>query len=342
MPGKPIASDETRALRALTTFCVLDTLPDERFDRITRLACAALNVPVALVTLVDRERQWLKSRQGLSAAANDYWLSLCSKSVAADGQLVVRDTHAEPDFEDHPLVVGEPHLRFYAGQSIRGPDDSHIGALCIVDERPRPFPIRDSGVLSDLTALVEREILLLEHATTDELTRLSNRRGFAQVAHHVLALCRRSAQPAVVVSVDLDNFKAVNDAHGHEAGDRVLRAFSKMLFTHFRDSDVVARVGGDEFAVLLSGTTTAHVIESFDRLGAEFATSTLARDYPRLHWSAGLADFDPQSETTIEALLNAADARMYRTKTSKRQGTAPSHETENHENLNRPLRRMPW
>jgi diguanylate cyclase (GGDEF)-like protein len=340
--GKPIASDETRALRALTTFCVLDTLPDERFDRITRLACAALNVPVALVTLVDRERQWLKSRHGLATAAEEYWLSLCSKSVAADGQLVVRDTQAEPDFEDHPLVVGDPHLRFYAGQSIRGPDDSHIGALCIVDGRPRPFPVRDADVLSDLTALVEREILLLEHATTDELTRLSNRRGFAQVAHHILALCRRSAQPAVVVSVDLDNFKAVNDEHGHAVGDRVLRAFSKMLFTHFRDSDVVARVGGDEFAVLLSGTTTAHVIQSFDRLGEEFSASTLARTYPKLHWSAGLADFDPRSEATIEALLNEADARMYRAKTSKRHAVSPTRETEADETVNRPLRRLPW
>ncbi len=342
MSGKAPISDETRALRALTTFCVLDTLPDERFDRITRVACAALNVPVAMVALADRERLWLKSRQGIDDSSTDAWLSLCDKSVAAEDQVVFRDAAAEPDFEDHLLVTGEPGVRFYAGQSIRGPDDSHIGALCVVDHRPRPFPPRDASVLSDLTALVEREILLLEHATTDDLTRLSNRRGFAQVAHHVLSMCRRATQPAVVVSVDLDNFKIVNDAHGHAAGDRVLRAFSKMLFTHFRDSDVVARVGGDEFAVLMSGTTTTHVVTAFDRLAEEFAASKIAQEYPSLGWSAGVADYNPDSEVTIEALLNAADARMYRTKSAKRGQTYVTPVPPVDETLNRPLRRLPW
>ncbi len=311
MQAPPTPIDETQRLRALSTLCILDTLPEERFDRITRLAARAFDVPIALVSLVDRDRQWFKSRQGLPACETSRSISFCGHAILQQGPLVVRDALHDPRFLDNPLVVGDPHIRFYAGQPIHGPDGSRLGTLCIIERQPREFSAEDAALLADLAGMVERELSLVDRASTDELTRLSNRRGFTMVATQVLALCRRNSQPAVVVAFDLDQFKSVNDCRGHEAGDAVLRGFAKMLFAHFRNSDVVARLGGDEFAVLCSGTSSDQLSGSLDRLRAEFDASALARDNPALSWSTGLADFNPESADTIKDLLRTSDARMY-------------------------------
>lgn len=314
-----IPDDETQRLRALTTLRILDTLPEERFDRITRLACRAFDVPIALVSLVDRDRQWFKSRQGLEACQTGRNISFCGHAILQEGPLIVRDAQLDPRFALNPLVIGEPNIRFYAGQPIHGPDGSRVGTLCIIDRQPRAFTEEDGALLTDLAAMIDRELALVERASTDELTQLSNRRGFTMVAAHVLALCRRHHRPAVVVGIDLDHFKSINDNHGHEAGDDVLRIFARMLFEHFRTSDVVARLGGDEFAILCSGATSDKVEAALARLRSAFDVSALARSYPGLSWSAGLADFSPQSPATIEDLLRTSDRRMYCAKVASKQ-----------------------
>ena len=296
-PLTPI--DETQRLRALTTLCILDTLPEERFDRIARLACRALSVPIALVSLVDRDRQWFKSRQGLEACETSRHVSFCGHAILQEGPLVVPDALRDARFHDNPLVAGNPHIRFYAGQPIHGPDRSRVGTLCVIDREPREFSDEDVAVLVDLAGMIERELALVDRAATDELTNLSNRRGFIMVAERVLALCRRNQQSATVIAIDLDHFKAVNDLHGHEAGDRVLRSFAKLLHAHFRNADVLARFGGDEFAVLCSGTECAVLATSLDRLADEFRNSQLVHDYPKLFWSVGTAEFTPHSTSTI-------------------------------------------
>jgi diguanylate cyclase (GGDEF)-like protein len=230
----------------------------------------------------------------------------------------VRDALQDERFRDNPLVTGAPDIRFYAGQPIHGPDGSRVGTLCLIDRQPREFDADDASVLADLAAMVDRELALLDRAATDELTSLSNRRGFATVAQQVLALCRRNQQPAVVVGIDLDNFKSINDDFGHEAGDRALRIFAKLLGSTFRESDVVARLGGDEFAVLCSATTAVNLTGSLERLANAFAASPLARDYPKLSWSYGLAEYRPDSGAAVDDLLRAADACMYDAKVEAR------------------------
>jgi diguanylate cyclase (GGDEF)-like protein len=319
MQAPRIPADETKRLRSLTTLCLLDTLPEEKFDRVTRLACRTFNVPIATVSLVDRDRQWFKSRQGLDVCETSRTLSFCGHAILNEAQLVVPDASLHPYFADNPLVAGDPFIRFYAGQPVHGPDGSRVGTLCIIDKRPRIFTPEDAVILADLGAMVDRELSLIENATIDELTRLSNRRGFAMVANHVLALCRRNLQTAIVIAFDLDHFKSVNDQHGHDAGDAVLRRFSRLLYSHFRTSDVVARLGGDEFSVLCSGTDHDQVTTSLARLKDAFDDSELPRTYPQLSWSAGTALFDPRSELTVDELLRRADARMYCAKAEGRQ-----------------------
>lgn len=318
MQAPPTPIDETQRLCSLTTLCILDTMPEDRFDRITRLACRAFDVPTALVSLVDRDRQWFKSKQGFDSRELSRRISFCGHVVAQEGTLVVPDALLDPRFADNPLVTGSPMIRFYAGQPVHAPDGARVGALCLIDSKPRKFSDADRALLRDLAAMIDREFSLMARASTDELTSLSNRRGFNDVACHVLALCRRSHQPAVVVGVDLDDFKSINDNHGHDAGDEVLRVFSRLLFSNFRSSDVVARFGGDEFAVLCSATTSDQIWISLERLHAEFAGSVLLERYPGLSWSAGLADFNPGSNDTIRDLLRTSDARMYEAKVASK------------------------
>jgi diguanylate cyclase (GGDEF)-like protein len=303
----------------LVALGVLDTMPEDRFDRITRLACRAFRVPIALVSLVDRDRTWLKSAQGFPACDSDRETSFCGHVVLHEGPLVIDDALLDPRFADNPFVESAPNIRFYAGQPVHGADGMRVGTLCIIDRQPRQLLDEDRILLSDLAGMIDREFSLAARASTDELTSLANRRGFTEVAVHVLALCRRMSQPAVVIGIDLDHFKSINDNHGHEAGDDALRLFARLLFETFRTSDVVARFGGDEFAVLCSGTTIDLVAASLDRLRGEFAASTLAQRYPGLSWSAGLAGFDPRSGAAIEDLLRTADARMYDAKVARKQ-----------------------
>jgi diguanylate cyclase (GGDEF)-like protein len=319
MQAPRIPLEETKRLRALTTLCLLDTLPEEKFDRVTRLACRTFNVPIATVSLVDRDRQWFKSKQGLEACETSRSISFCGHAILNEAQLIVPDARLHPYFADNPLVIGDPFIRFYAGQPVHGPDGSRVGTLCIIDRQPRLFTPEDGIILADLAAMVDRELSLIENATVDDLTQLSNRRGFATVAKHVLALCRRNQQAAAVIAFDLDHFKSINDQRGHDAGNDVLRSFSKLLYSHFRTSDVVARLGGDEFSVLCGGSDYEKVTDALQRLKLGFEQSDLAKAYPHLSWSAGVATFDPRSEQTIDELLRMADARMYCAKAEGRQ-----------------------
>ncbi len=314
----PTPFDENDRLQALTSLGILDTLPEERFDRITRVVWRVFNVPIALVSLVDRERQWFKSRQGLDATGTPRQVSFCGHAILQPGPLVIPDTQFDTRFSDNPLVCGSPHIRFYAGHPIHAPDGARIGTLCIIDQKPRILSDTDLGMLRDFASMVDRELELVERSTTDELTRLSNRRGFITIGAHVLALCRRTGRPAAVVTIDLDNFKSVNDRDGHDAGDAALRTFGRMLFTHFRGSDVVARLGGDEFAVPCAGVGADDLANPLERLRSEFSQSKLARQHPQLSWSAGLASLEPTSRESLETLLRIADADMYRQKAEHR------------------------
>lgn len=302
-------------LQVLQSLRVLDTAAEDRFDRITRLACKIFNVPIALVSLVDKDRQWFKSRAGLAAAETPRDVSFCGHAIAGTDVFVVNEASGDQRFCDNPLVTGDPKVEFYAGYPLTSPAGMRIGTLCLIDHRAREFSTDEQETLCELGAMVEAELFSAALATTDELTRISNRRGFQSIGDHVLALCRRVGTPARLVVFDLDGFKAVNDSLGHGAGDLVLVAFARSLLKTYRDSDVVARLGGDEFAVLLTNVDRVSFDSSLARLDNSLRQSMDdGRLALRVAYSAGCTLYDPQRHTDIAALLKAADQQMYRQK----------------------------
>jgi len=308
----PIPCDETLRLQSLHALKVLDTEPEERFDRFTRLACKIFDVPIALVSLIDRERQWFKSRYGIDVTETPREVSFCGHAIADDDVLVVSDVLGDERFRENPLVLAAPNIRFYAGCPLRSASGERLGTLCLIDQRPRPFSAQNVDTLRELAHMVEAELLSATLATTDELTRISNRRGLHAVAGHALQMCRDAECPATLVMFDLDGFKAINDDLGHEAGDQALADFARALLKTFHDSAVVARLGGDEFAVLVTGSTGRPVQDALERLNDRIAKRNRGfRDRYALRYSAGVVAFDPRRHTDLDALLRDADRCMY-------------------------------
>jgi phosphoribosyl 1,2-cyclic phosphodiesterase/DNA-binding response OmpR family regulator len=155
--GAPLPPDEPARLRALDALGLLDTPPEERFDRLTRLARRVFDVPMALVTLVDAERQWFKSRQGVELAETPREAAFCAYTIHGDEPFVVPDALGDPRFADNPIVSGALRVRFYAGYPVRI-GRHRVGTLCLGDRRPRDFSDDDRRTLEDLSALVEHEL----------------------------------------------------------------------------------------------------------------------------------------------------------------------------------------
>ncbi|AXA91120.1 diguanylate cyclase domain-containing protein [Massilia sp. YMA4] len=149
---------EAARLAALRQLAILDTPAEERFDRYTRLAAAALRVPIAAFVLVDAERQWFKSRVGLDACATPRSIAFCSHAIAAGDTLVVPDARLDQRFCDNPLVTGAPGVRAYAGQPVCGVGGEPLGTLCVIDTVPRVFDAQALRLLRDLAALVQEEL----------------------------------------------------------------------------------------------------------------------------------------------------------------------------------------
>lgn len=313
-PPKP--GDETARLMSLHSLHILDTPSEDRYDRITKMAKRLFGVEICLVSLVDSERQWFKSKQGLDVCETSREVSFCGHAILKEDVLVVTDAAADIRFADNPLVAGEPHIRFYAGCPIKDPSGFRIGTFCIIDLKPRTMSGDEIEILVDMAAMVEDEIRVSSQVTIDDLTQVANRRGFHMIADHLLSLCRRTGNSAELAFFDLDGFKAVNDDHGHAAGDDLLKYFAELLVKCFRKADAVGRVGGDEFVVLLSNSSGgSHA--ALQRLRA-VADKTECDIKGKLAWSVGTVEFDPERHANIESMLAEADSSMYDDKANKR------------------------
>ncbi|XZG71440.1 sensor domain-containing diguanylate cyclase [Chitinibacteraceae bacterium HSL-7] len=302
--------DEDERLATLRGLHILDTLPEERFDRLTRMAKRVFDVPIALVSLIDANRQWFKSCQGLDATETPRDISFCGHAILDDRLFVIPDALSDIRFADNPLVTGPPYIRFYAGAPLVSYNGRKLGTLCVIDQRPRYLDDGDRNTLRDLAYMVERELAAVQLATLDALTGLSNRRGFLMLAQYCLEVCNRHRMPAVLVLADLDGFRAINDQYGHQAGDDALRLFGATLLDTCRDSDVFARVGADEFGILLSNTHTAGAHEHLERLRRALDESPSIRAQPfRLGASFSVIEYDPARHASIDTLMQACDAQ---------------------------------
>ena len=155
-------AQELARLEDLRSLNLLDTQPEYRFDRITRLAAEFFQIPIAYIAFIDSDRQWLKSRVGLCHTETARDMSFCQYTIHRNDPFIITDARVNPITRNHPLVVGEPYVRFYAGVPLSGPHGQKIGTFCLVDTVPKEFGDEDLVSLVAFASLVEREINLGE------------------------------------------------------------------------------------------------------------------------------------------------------------------------------------
>ena len=153
-----IPQDEAERLVEFRLSAAVDATPEERFDKISRMAQKVFAVPFAGISFVEGDRQWFKSKQGLPIGDSSRDLSFCGHAITSTEIFVVEDAVLDPRFAENPLVLEEPRIRFYAGQPVRGPGGHNVGTLCIMDKNPREFSEDDRETLRDLGEMVEKEL----------------------------------------------------------------------------------------------------------------------------------------------------------------------------------------
>ncbi|WP_246218682.1 sensor domain-containing diguanylate cyclase [Parasphingorhabdus halotolerans] len=257
--------DEAGRLSALKRYQILDTNPEERFDRITKVVQLSLDVPIALISLVDEDRQWFKSVHGLDVTETARDISFCTHTVADKSPLMVEDASTDARFCNNPLVRGDPNIRSYIGVPLVSPDGYAIGTLCAIDTSPRQHNVENIALITSLSELVIHEMELRQQAETDALTGALNRSAFGSEVQKCVSLFERQKIESSLLVFDLDHFKQVNDNFGHAAGDEVLRTIASEVKMSLRPTDVFARIGGEEFAILMTGTTRNEPVAAAER-----------------------------------------------------------------------------
>ncbi len=257
-----LPENEANRVAMLRSLGILDTPREDRFDRYTRITARTFGVPIALISLVDRDRQWFKSAKGLDAIETPRNISFCGHAILGSGVFEVRNALHDPRFRDNPLVLDAPHIRYYAGAPIEGPDRHKLGTLCIIDRIPRHLKPDEKTMLMNLADMVSGEI-----------TRGGD---FA---------CDRAAQTITAIEF----FESVPDEPGHsvllfdiddvlDAHDDVNAAlspgdlFAGLLHDHFPTARSIAHIGDYHFCVLLKRD------EDFDEVRAINHVCSAAKD----------------------------------------------------------------
>ena len=273
--------NEAKRLEALQKYNILDTVPELSFDDITQLASHISNTPVALISLVDRERQWFKSKIGFDIQETPRDISFCSHAILDPDILVVPDTHKDERFHDNPLVTSEHNIRFYAGSPLITAKGEALGTLCVFDRTPRNLDETQKEALRALARQVMDQLELRRHISEQELYKLElveyqkrleeandrleaisltddvsgfhNTRFLHNFLDHYLNPEHHGTRELSLIFFDMDNFKNVVDTYGHLIGTKMLREVALVVHDQLEAKDHIVRYGGDEYVVILQG-----------------------------------------------------------------------------------------
>ncbi len=336
MIDSSFASTQTLRLTELHSHDIFCTPLEARFDRLTRLARASLRTPVAAITVRAGQRLWFKSVVGWNVRELPIADSLCERALASTEAVIIEDTQLDSTTATHPLVVGGPKFRFYAGQALLDHRGNAVGAFEVFDLRPRALLEQDLQNLHDLVQLARKELLTTDlhnaqvqlvkkldlarrQALMDSLTAVWNRRAADELLQRAIKSADEEGNLAIAVCmIDINRFKAINDSYGHPAGDRALQKVAQSLVSSVRDGDAVCRTGGDEFLVVMPRVGAGEADTIADRLQrtVENAPLKTRSGVIQLAVTTGIAVRRPGERSTAEDLVQAADHALYRAKQS--------------------------
>lgn len=320
MSSHPVAH-EIHRLRALENSQIIDGPRQPGFDKITSLASELFKAPIAAVTLIDKDTQWIKSRQGLDIKSTPRDAAICNHTIQHADPLIIADTHKDARTRNNPYVTGAPFIRSYIGAPLVTPDGYGIGALCVMDTKPRLFSAPEISVLKKLADLVMIHIELHKHASTDFLTGCFNRRHLFTEMSRQTERGLRLQEPSVLAIFDIDHFKEINDRHGHDVGDTILKDMATLVRERIRENDTFARIGGEEFALLLPSTTLEIIAPKINSLRTTVLQHRFALPLG-LHVSISIGATDLSTDLLASENLRLADKALYHAKGSGRNAFA--------------------
>ena len=328
------AAEITKRCAAISRYDILDSPSEPEFDEIANLAAAVCETSFAAISFVCDDRQWFKSRVGLTVDQTPISESFCAYAIRQSDVFVVTDASKHPLFTANPLVTGAPGIRFYAGMPLLASDGTPIASLCVLDPVARPAGLNaiQQLTLQVLARQVEAQLELRRSikerddraaeqrtaatalqwiATHDSLTHLGNRTLFYSELAQALSKADRDDSGVAVILIDVDHFKQINDSFGHDAGDAVLCAFASRLRDVVRQGGTVARLGGDEFGIVLTSVKARKhlgtIIESLNmRLREKLEFNGRLID---CRASIGVAIYGEHA-STVEALIKCGDLAL--------------------------------
>ncbi len=299
MKSPQTPDNELERQSALNSIGILDTTPEERYDRITRVAKGIFEVPIVLVSLVDENRQWFKSCFGLSVSQTGRDISFCGHAILQDDIFLIEDALEDERFVDNPLVTGDPHIRFYAGCPLNY-QDYRIGTLCLIDRVPKKFDDSKKSDLKALANIVEKELSAVRSKAIDEQSGVSNREGFIELGHACMEICARQRFPVSLVNLDVNISYRIDT----ETEQKIFKAIIRRLREVVRDLDILGRVGDNEFALLLTNCQPNEVSLLLDvyseqviRLLYEF----VPQDYIKINTNH--IELDPNKVESLDQLI---------------------------------------
>ena len=315
--------DDAR-LAAVERYDILDTPREAAFDRVATLVRLIFGVETSIVSLIDAHRQWYKAAQGTPLTEVPIKDTFCRYTMAGTTPMIVSDAREDSRFCDSPHVTADHGVRFYASVPLTTEDGHNIGTICAIDSHPRQFSDREMEIFCELANVAMSEMELRRLATTDSLTGISTRRAFKEDAQKYVALARRHRSQMSAIAFDIDRFKLVNDTYGHAAGDAVLKAVTKAAQGVLRESDLLGRLGGEEFAVILPDADGAAAMAVAEKLRHALLELRFPGSRPALTVSAsfGIATLDP-GQDDYDSLLLKADEALYEAKGTGRNKSVP-------------------
>ena len=303
MKPPPIPDDEPERLTALRRYRILDTLPEQVYDDLTRLAAHICQTPIALVSLVDAQRQWFKSRIGIEDAQTDRAYSFCAHAVASREILIVPNALEDDRFVDNPFVLGSPDIRFYAGTPLLSSDGHALGTLCVIDSKPRRFRDDHREMLAALGRLVMSQIELRLHLAERESIERAKSEFVSIVSHELrtpLTSIRGSLgliEGGVAGEIPPKVAQMVGIARAN--ADRLIRLINDMLD--------LAKIEAGGVELRMAALTPGEILEAVlaeirgvaDAAGVELAFQADARE------SRVLGDRDRIVQVLLNLLANA-------------------------------------